>query len=57
MKCKLVLPGPPSCPSSFLLLLLGPGQQGDRQIEWLIGLPLFAFIFQFKLGRLAEDEV
>lgn len=42
MNCKLVLPGPPSCPSSFLLLLLGPGQQGDRQIECLIGLPLIA---------------
>ena len=51
MNCELVLPGPPSCPSSFLLLLLGPGQQGDRQIECLIGLPLFAIIFSIQIGR------
>ena len=32
-------------------------QEGDQQIECLIGLPLFAIIFQVKLGGLAEDEL
>ena len=27
------------------------GQEGDRQIECLIGLPLFAIIFSIQIGR------